>query len=312
MKWTLLPPTAALALLIVGAASPAEAGQCVAPSDPLELIPSTAVAVGSVDVTAVTRSQLYRDHRADIENNADVAPVIGALKRCGIPWSSFDRFTAGLGPKDELAVVVEAPGVGRKSTLECVARELPASSKGATVKVRGRGCGAKIEVDGEVVGFKVDSSTIVMVEDGWAPVVRDRLHGQGLPITGAGLGAGISRADRGRPLWFAGLLDANAKRSFSNSSAAKLDRFVGSIDLARGFQLSLLGEADSANAARALRDELGGYLAMGRTMLSTLQLPPDFLDSVTIDSRGHTVTLDAALTLGDLERLEAAARASGL
>ena len=77
------------------------------------------------------------------------------------------------------------------------------------------------------------------------------------------------------------------------------------------FRLSLLGVADTADAARALRDELSGYLSMGRSMLGMMQLPANLLDSVAIDSRGTQVTLDADLSFADLDHLRAAAKATG-
>ncbi len=277
---------------------------CRAVKDAVALVPGDAKAILHVAGPKTFRSRLYGDLRGAIERDLALKDGLELLDACGLAIQDLDELTAGVGDGDKTVAIIKAPGLGTNKTLGCLRDQIAARENGKRPWTSRRaGCYRVLSRAGKDFGFVLDDSTIVLSHEAWADQVRARIDGKGRAALEGTLAPTAARVDKTKSLWFVGALDDTDRDQLRGSSAADLRQVAGSIDLARGVDLSVLMQLSDPGGARQLKDELATY----RDMIAGLGMfPTAITDGIRIDSRGHEVTMSLALSFADLEQVRKA------
>lgn len=298
----------ALALASPGNAAPAlKASTCAAaPADAASLVPDGAQGVVGVDVAALTRSELFRAHRSALESQPGIAEPLARLVACGLSLDDIDAVTVAAGKDQQAMAVIRGAGIGKHAALQCLATKLPNSSKGKQTKVHRRGCRTEVTHGGKTVGWGLDDRTLVVASEAWADAVAGRIAGKGRSALRGNLSAKLGAANRRGTVWFAGGVDAQARKQLAGTPAAGVQSVAGSVDVGSGVRVALVADTGSRADAQKLRDELDAYLQMGRAMSTMAGIPARVLDGVRISAAGSSVRATAELSRRDIEDLRKA------
>jgi hypothetical protein len=289
-------------LLAALAAVPACKG---AASDPLKLVPSQASVLAAVDVKGLMSSKLYSDNRDQLETG-EAKEMIEALKACNVDQTSLERLTVGADPASEgVVVVVSGKGLGKADTLTCVAGKVKEKSGKDPWTLEEKDGAKTLNIgEGEAVGYLVSDDLVAVASANWAGAVKELIDGKGAAAVDGNLKALVGRAPKDKPLWFAGLMPADAAAGLKGTPGENVKDFSGGLDLANGLAFALAAGVGTPESATALKDELQKQFDQFKGLAVAGGVPQPVIDSVKIAAEADAVTLAAALTHADIDALK--------
>jgi hypothetical protein len=290
MKRTFTTTTIAVALAGLLSACKGGAG------DAVKVIPEAATMVGGVDVAGLLSSKLYTDNLKAMVEEGPGKDALAALKECGLGLDKFKSVTFGTdGKSDKNSVyVVAADGIGKKETLECLAK---AKDKlGAELTIESDG---KVVKAGPLTGYVVNDNTLAVAGEGWASAVKDLVDGKGKPVTDGALKDVIGRADTGKTVWFAGVVPTEMGTMAQGMLGSAPKDVAGSVDLSSGLAVKAsvgLASADDATKAKEAAEKQFAALKDS----APADVPKSAIESVKFGTDGSAVTVEASISNDDL------------
>ncbi|MEM9462861.1 MAG: hypothetical protein AAGF11_52455 [Myxococcota bacterium] len=256
--------------------------------------------VMEVDVGALQRSPLFRDHRSLFE--AEAREVLDGMNACGVPLSKVDRLVAGFTMGDDVVLGVRATGLAQAKTLDCLAREIGKSTGTPAWSRTTTGCSTTLEIDGgKAKGFAVGRDMLVVASASLAGAVERRIEGKDVSALDGKLRWARREVDMGHTAWVAGNLPPAVAAGMGSMSG--LDHVGLSVDATKGLGLQVSMGFVSPRDATAAKTELSGLVIQARAMLPMVGLPESVADTITLEARGRAVRLGVFLRPRDVEAL---------
>jgi hypothetical protein len=284
------------------AAVPAQTGFAV--------FPSTAKAIGGVNLASARASSLWATYKDQIEGA--MSKELAEFKTtCGFdPFGTLQTLVAGFDPKTEEVVVV-AKGLQRGQIKAC--GEKMASQKGKKFTVTDEGNLSHYETDdGTFWGAWLDDTTIVMSPDKDKNYVAQRAAGQGGVTDNAELMGLLKNVDTSATFYLVATADAWNEEQGAGSEMVKTQLkgakglFV-SIKLAEGLKLDAGVRFDTAENAKNFTATAQGQLGMVKGQ----QMPPEMaglgkaIEKTVIKQNGNDTIVQLQLTDEDIKQLAA-------
>lgn len=256
--------------------------------------------VMEVDVGALQRSPLFRDHRSLFESEA--REVLDGMKACGVPLLGVDRLVAGFTTGDDVVLGVRATGLAQAKTLDCLARELEKSTGSPVWSRTTTGCSTTLEIDGGTAkGFAVGRDMLVVASASLAGAVERRIGGKDVSALDGKLRWARREVDMGHTAWVAGNLPPAVVAGMGSMNG--LERVGISIDATKGLGLKVSMGFVSPRDATAAKTELSTIVTQARAMLPMVGLPESVADTITLEARGRAVRVGVFLRPRDVEAL---------
>ncbi|MEM6993240.1 MAG: hypothetical protein AAF721_22195 [Myxococcota bacterium] len=266
--------------------------------DTLRYVPEDATVVASVDVAALQRSAVFKDvlgprlHRA--------APWVSTgLERCNVGLDRWKPLVVAA-PAERAATlaVVSAPGLGKRSTLDCLAGQMKAIGltpwvmSDDTHLVFGNGQGRVVDDDTVALFTGSWSSAVTGVLDGTAPTAKDG------PIAQL-----VARAKVDQPLWVGVRLDdrdTNTEKALEVAATG----MIGAVTLDSPLSLrATLELADGSDPEVAATRAEALYETSVRDTLANAGVAAAALDSVRFEREGSRLVGTATVALADIDAM---------
>ncbi len=276
--------------------------RCVPPkiTDARDLLPNGLSMAAQVDLTSLSRGVFGPEMEAAMKSTPSGREMVAALGKCGLPGTGIDKLTIAAESEDEMAVVLEGPGLGSDKTLDCVHDAIEASSGNSPWIRRTAACTTSLELDGgDGTAYVAGPNMVVLATKGTDKKVKERLAGRGVAALDGHLKWARKEVDFSRTFWVA--MDVPAALA---SGAAGLSRVAGSVDAAKGLDVQM----SAVFGSRTEAEEAAGKLQMVTSMGPMLGLPTSLMDSIKVDQTGDTIAVEVFVSPSDLETLREIAK----
>lgn len=282
------------------------------PTIELAAVPASAEVVIGADVRKLAQSRLVELAVQQMyRRDPGLETRIDALRTdCGIdPGRDIERLVIGMGPAPDQVVLIAAGGFEDSAVATCLNKI--AAAGGGSVNAQ--------SVDGRVI-YKVDNGeTVVWLAVGAGGVLavspseaflRDALGGGGKVWNAPAMTSFLTRVDRSRTLWAAGLIPGRTGAGLvevtSGAVKAPPVAVFGTLELDSGMSAELglvMASADDATTAssRAVIE-----LALGASVAQRYGLGR-LVSKVKASAEGEILMISADLTMQDLNDLLAGA-----
>lgn len=271
-------------------------------SESAALIPPSADAAIAVDVAQLTQSEPWRQDGAMLEDAPDLKDELRALKRCGIDLHSIDDVWVGAGEaagRDNVVAIVHAPGVGSEKTMRCVAAIESLAAKPA--KLQRSGCANTLEVEDEAQLVGLDLDHLAIVSRSWVKTVIQRARAG---ERAAGPAATAKQLSSRSQLRFAAKLDGALKQGLG-PVGEPIQSLAGSLLVGRAFHGELIATTRTPAEASELESSLSGYLGLARGLASSVGMPAELFDKISISRERARVIVKFEALYSDLKRAAA-------
>lgn len=278
-----------------------------APKELIGYVPESAKLVLVADPKALARSSMFSGSGAFMTKLGDsrVGEVYAAAKTCNLgvdAWSSI--LIAGDGDNDKnLIVVAKATGIGKKETLECLAKGINAvadSGKWTFVEEGGR---PGFTVEGQDTRGVAAADDILLVHgDSYASAVASLIGGEGKSAADGALGKMLESVDRSRHIYFAG----EPPPGSADAMFPGMKQLSGTIDLSSGIALAMALDFGDVAKAEVTAQTLKQTFDQTRPTIAAMGIPDSVLASVKIEPKGTTVAAKVHASQGEIDTIAAA------
>lgn len=306
----LLPACAAPEVLEEEAAPgvPDAAAMTVAPtcarlSDTRELIPSDAMGMVGLDMARLRTTGVFSDIEAALRADPNGADALAVADKCGVGPSNWDGVTMATTDGGDIVVVLEAPGLGRGSTLDCLSAEIVAKTGTAPWTRKTASCGSDLSMAGGDFGWAIDDDRIAFATPGWGKTVAQRRVGRGKSARSGKLKWAFGSVDTSKPVWFAVDVPSVAKGATSGTPAEGIQRVGGAADLSKGLDVDVVAGFDRASAASAAASEINAQLSKAMLLAPMLGVPTGVLTGLSVRAKGNELRMSATISEADLNAL---------
>ena len=273
-------------------------GLANAPAANVKLLPGAATLMAGVDLAAVSKTGAW----ATIKELAPgkLPRALEVATTCKVGPDTWKRATMAADPKkDDTAVLLEATGIGKTTTLDCLHDELrdvfgrePWASDSA---------GKRLQIDDDAVALVVSDNALIITSPDWEDAVQQRREGNGPAAEDGVLAPLMPRTQRRKHLWIAAVLPDDAHLGPGSSGPPAKD-VTAWIDLADGLHLHVAVGVDDPKAGRT---QLDSVWSTARSSVTAFGIPQPVVDSVKIGDEDGTVTVEAKATDTELAELAA-------
>lgn len=261
-----------------------------------ELIPEAAMFVGSVDIAAFVKSPAYVANKLVVE--AQMKDALAVAGKCGLGLDAVQRVTFGVDPaRNHVAAVLDATGIGKRETLDCLHKEITAKDGREPWKFEERG-GKQVLVMKDGTGHMISDDRIAIASGDWATALAELVDGKGKSAFGGTLKDVIARTDSTKPLWAAGKIPTEVVKGTPVEGAKDV---AGSIDIASGVAVEVSVGFASADEATKFQAEAQKQFDQFKGILVPTGVPQAVVDSVQIAAKGPTMRI--AVTASDADIL---------
>ncbi|MEM6988994.1 MAG: hypothetical protein AAF721_00810 [Myxococcota bacterium] len=265
--------------------------------DSLKYIPDAATVVFGMDVVAITKNPLWETGKESFDK--DFLEGLELMKKCEVPLENWKSMTVGLDPnaKDAVTVVMSATGIGKKTTIECINKEMTAKDPANEWKLEDDG---KKFVSKDATGFAVNDDLVVMANTGWKDAAAGLIGGKGASAADGKLKPLLGRVDQGKTVWVAATIPAEVGGMATAAIGAAPKDVTATIDLSAGLAVHVeVGVDNAAEAAKKAQTQWD----QAKGMAAGVGVPQSVTDSVKIASNDTSITVDASATADDLKKI---------
>lgn len=293
-----------IAGVVAGAAGGAGGG------DLLKYIPDGANMIVVFDAKAVFGSTLFTENKAMIEQG-DAGKMFAAADGCKVGPSTWNKVVLGGDTEgnDKIVMGGQATGLGKKETLECIAKvvnEREGSEKWKVSEADGR---VVVDIEGgKATGWSGGDDVFIIAGKDYAETVKSLVAGEGKSAADGSLKDALATADTSKHVYFAGV----AKGAMAEGPTAGLKHFSGNVDFSKGLAIAASmdfgDEAKATSTATMFSTQFQGLKGMAGGM----GIPQPIVDSVKIEAKGSAVTASVSASAADLAKIaELAAKQMG-
>jgi hypothetical protein len=276
--------------------------------DPRELVPDDAIGLVGLDLAVLRGTEVFKDVEAALRSDPAIHDAFAAAERCGMGPDAWRGLTVGVSATGDMALVVQATGLGKAATLDCLSTEIAAQTGTAPWTRRGATCATTLDFEGGTEqAWTLDDDSLVIATTGWSSAVEARRAGRGASAKRGKLAWAWSRVDATRPLWFAVEVPPVVTASLGGVSTGLRD-VGGTTDLTVGVDMAVTAGFDRAAEAKAAETELKSQLAKASVLAPMFGIPTGVLSGVRISARGAQLDLTAKISEADLSTLRALLR----
>jgi len=273
---------------------------CAPPSvtDGAGLIPDGASAMMALDVRGIMKGAFGTELHAAITSTADGRDGLATLKACGLNPDDVERITMASDLKDGIVIAIEAKGIGKTSTIDCLHDAIEKKVGSSPWTKTTKACTTALEFDGDDgVAYAAGKNTLVVASKSFDKDLQARLTGRGTPALAGTLKWAKSSLTMGKSGWFAVDVPSSASSSLP---VPGVERVGASIDASKGLALDLsVGMGTQAQA-----EEIENNARMLPAMGPMMGVPTGITDSLKIDRDGSDVSLEVFVSPEDLKQLK--------
>ena len=253
----------------------------------LKLIPKGAVMLAGANVQELVSRPIWSTLETAFKGRQ--RDQMKAATKCGVGPDKWRRFVFGVaGNGDDMAMVVEAEGLGTRPVLDCLVQEIGNFELSEDGKRLSDYTGGGIVLGDDAIAF---------ANPAWMPLLEKRIEGEGQAAIDD-IGPGLARADQTKTLWFAGKTHDELKAA-SAMLGADIQDYSAWVDLRDGMNLKIsFAVPDPAKT----RSELDAKWQGLKNMASQV-LPSAVVDSVKLTDDGKLVHIEAKASESDLREL---------
>lgn len=254
------------------------------------LIPAGATGLMGVDVAAFVKQPVYATLKSRLGNRQRTQ--LEAATRCGVGPDKWRTFVIGFDSKTrDMAMVVEATGLGTKATLQCLVKEI------GTFTLSEDGKSMSDHTGGGIV---LDDDTIAFATPPWMDPLQQRIDGKGKAAIEASLKTLVARADQSKPLWFAGLIPTAMSTMASGTLGSTATNVSGGVTLSKeaGLQLAV-GVSDP----KVAREQLQTQWNAAKGFATVSGIPQAVANSVEFGHTDAVVTASLSASYSDIEAM---------
>jgi hypothetical protein len=286
-------------------AEPAPAMYCsAAPTGRIDLVPSEASMVGSIDLASLGASPLFTALRQKLLDG-ELKSLHEAAQSCDVGLPRWHRVTFGTtADSNDFATVIQGEGIGRAQNVACLGEAIARKDGKAPWTMTEGGDRPRYELEGRT-GWIVDECTVVLASTKWTATVEELLRGNGKSVLGGPLEPAIRRTTVTRSAWFAGIVPATTSKGSVFEGAADV---AASVDIASGFALSAAFRFTDPGVAGAKAIEMRKKLVDAFAILGGMGLPQSVLDRIRIEAQGSLVVVEGSALNDELGKLREALR----
>ena len=275
------------------------------PKDPIKLVPDQATLIAGVNVKGLTDSKLYAEGQEQLRNG-EAGKALEAARECELGPDKFKGVYLGADPGTEnLAMVVNAEGIGKEKQLTCIHDKLKAADGASPWTVEERDGKKVLSMQGgAMLGYVVSDDILAITSPGWDDAVKALIGGKGKPAVDNSLKDLYSRAPKDKHVWFAGNLPPQAKAGLAGTPGEKVQDVVGSLDFSNGLAINVAaGVEGGAEQAKKLQQELQSQFDQFKGMGVVMGVPQGVVDSVKIGSESDSVTVQASISEAEMDAI---------
>lgn len=253
----------------------------------LKLIPKGAVVLAGANVQELVSRPIWDKLQASLGGRQ--RDQMEAATKCGVGPDKWRRFVIGAsGNGNDMAMVVEAEGLGTRPVLDCLVAAIGNFELSEDGKRLSDSTGGGIVLGDDAIAF---------ANPGWMPLVEKRIEGGGEAAIDE-LASVMARTDQTKTLWFAGV-DFEELDEVSVALDSEVEDFAGWVDLSAGMSLWLsLSVPDAAKVRTDTETKWKGIAGMLREMV-----PAPVVDSVKFSDEGKLFRVEVQASESDLSKL---------
>ncbi|MCA9711273.1 MAG: hypothetical protein KDK70_35875 [Myxococcales bacterium] len=267
----------------------------------VELVPEGAKALVVIDMGGLVGSELYKQQSAALESSP-LGKNVASARACTLGPETWTQAVMGVDPQADGAVLVgvEAPGAGKKETLECITAKYKEADPRADWTLADEGGRVVVTVGGgEAKIYGVDDDTLAIAGQPWIAAVDERLAGKGKAAVVSSLAEAMALAPTGKTVIFASLAPDDMTGGMLEGAKA----VAGALDFSAGLALSVTASFGDAGAAKAKADELDEQFKGLSPLAAGMGVPQPVLDSVTIEAKDANLVLGVRASAADATTL---------
>ena len=276
---------------------------CTRLSDTRELIPSDAMAMAGLDMARLRTTGVFADLETALRADPDAADALAVADKCGVGPSTWEGMTLAASESGDIVLVLQAPGLGRGSTLDCLASEIEAKTGTAPWTRAKATCGSDLSLAGGDIGWAIDDDRVAFATPGWGKTVAARRTGSGKSARAGKLAWAFGGVDVSKPVWFAVEMPGALKGSVTGTAAEGVQRVGGSADLAKGLDVDVVAGFDRAAGATAAAKEINAELSKAMLVAPMLGVPVGVLTGLSVRAKGKDLQMSATISQADLDAL---------
>lgn len=300
MKRIVFPTLAVTALMTLSACKGGGAK-----ADAVKLIPDGAQMMAGIDAKALMSSKLYTDVlKSEMEKEDEAKDTLASMKDCNIDPEKLDNIVVGIHEESHFAAVVSGPGVGNADNLQCIADKVKEKEGEAPFELEDKDGKKIMNIDGgDAIGYLVNDNTIAVADKEWADKLAERVDGKGTAAIEGSLKDIYGKADKGKSVWFVGIVPEDMKEDAGALGAAPTSMH-GSLDLSDGLALNVAAVFGSAEDATKVADQGKTQFEGMKGMAGMFGIPQGVVDSVKIEAKDTEVAVSAKASSDDIAALK--------
>lgn len=246
------------------------------------LIPEGATLLAGADVAALVQHPLWTSARDGLGSRQRTQ--LQAATDCGVGPDKWRSFVIGVETSSRnMAMVVEAVGIGRRSVLECLVEKIGTFTLAPDAKSMSDETGGGIVLSDDAIAFATPA---------WMNPLRARIAGNGRAAVTGILATPLGRTDLGAHLWFASTVPDEVQSYAMLTVGSTVPDVAGAATLSPDLALRVSIEVpDPASARTALQSQWDGF----RSFATNGGVPDDVARSVKFvaDDKRVVMTLSA-------------------
>lgn len=271
-----------------------------------QLVPDGATGMASIDAKALMKTEAYAKFLGGLDalgDDAKATQVLDQLRdECELDLKTAEAAVMGFDVISKSVMgAVRMPNLGKLEALRCLDGVFETHGGDLKWELAEADGKATISIDGgEVLGWAMDDSTLVLSTKGWSSAVSARMKGQSKGAIDNSLKEAVAMADRGKHIWFAGEIPALVEPFLEQTPAKGVRRGAGSVHYGDDLEVEVaVAFADEA-AAKALEETLRPQLEEAKSVVVVAGLPQEAADSLTMEVDGEIVRGKVAVPLDPL------------
>jgi len=261
-----------------------------AASKSVTLLPEGAKIVVGAEFGAVVKSALWSAIEPRLGSRAQ--GQLAAATKCGLSQDKWGRIVIGADPStNDMAMVVEAEGLGKRTTLECLVKEIGTFTLSSDGKHLSDHTGGGIVLNDDAIAFATPR---------WMDGLQERIDGKGKAAIDGELKASFTRIGPNRPLWFAAVVPPDAAMMATALLGATAKDVSAYANLNEGVALHLSADVDDPKTAKSKVQE---QLDNSGSMLQIFGVPPAVVDSLKLTVDGALLRVEVRATEDEIRTL---------
>lgn len=253
------------------------------------LVPNGVTVMAGVDIPPFIAKPYWRTIKDQLGSRP--RRQLEAAERCKVGPDKWRSFVIGVQPTSrDMAMVVEAVGVGKLETLQCLQREFGRFTLSDDGKEMSDATGGGIVLDENRIAF----ATPALMQP-----LRDRIANEGQPAADAAMEAVLAKTDLKQPLWFAAIIPPTEAAVAAAMLGGWPSDVSGELDLADGMALhGRLTTTDPHSAKTKLEGMWKSVVEVARAR----GIPEAITDSVKLSAGDGVMLFDANASDDDIAK----------